>query len=152
MNLAKSHNLTVAQRGQIFILTEIANLTILNPVQPLEFSDANDNSIVAKLKVANTNFLFTGDAEEDAEQSMIAARVNLQSNVLKVGHHGSYTATSQNFFDLVSPSHAIISAGEGNTYCHNHEVTIQKLLTKGVTIYGTITSGTITKPQQTEPL
>ena len=75
---------------------------------------------------------------------MITTGVNLQSDVLKVGHHGSYTATSQNFLDLVSPSYAIISAGEGNTYGHPHEVTIQKLITKGATIYGTITSGTIT--------
>jgi len=143
MNLANTHNLTVAQRGQTFILTETANLTIFNPVQPLEFSDANDNSVVAKLQVEATSFLFTGDAEEDAEHSMITAGVNLQSDVLKVGHHGSYTTTSQSFLDIMSLSYAIICAGDGNTYGHPHNVTIQKLLTKGVTIYGTITSGTI---------
>jgi len=143
INLAQAHNLTVAQRGQTITLTETANLTVLNPVQPLEFSNLNDNSIVVKLQVENTSFLFTGDAEEDAEQSIIAAAVNLQSDVLKVGHHGSNTATSQAFLDLVAPSYAIISAGENNSYGHPHNETIQKLLTKGVTIYGTITSETI---------
>ncbi len=143
ITLAQTHNLTAAQRGQTFILTETANLTVLNPTQPLEFGDLNDNSIVTKLQVEDTSFLFTGDAEEDAEQSMIDVALNLQSDVLKVGHHGSYTATSQAFLDLVSPSYAIISAGLDNRYDHPHNVTIDKLLTKGVDIYTTIASGTI---------
>jgi len=101
---AQAHNLTVAQRGQTYILTETANLTIVHPVQPLEFSDQNDNSVVAKLQVRNTSFLFTGDAEEPAEQSMLVSSVvSLKCDVLKVGHHGSDTATSQTFLDIVSP-------------------------------------------------
>ncbi|MCJ7722089.1 MBL fold metallo-hydrolase [Candidatus Bathyarchaeota archaeon] len=118
MNLTKNHNITVAQRGQAFILTETTNQSVYNPVQPLEFSDANGNSVVAKFQVEYTSFFFTGDAEEDAEQSMIYAGVNFQSDVLKVGDHGSYTATSQNFLDSVSPSDAIICAGEGNPFSH----------------------------------
>jgi len=143
ITLAESHNLTVAQRGQTFNLTETANLTVYNPVQPLEFSDLNDNSIVTKLQAGNTRFLFTGNAETPAEQSIIDADLNLQSDVLKVGHHGSNTATSQAFLDLVDPSYAIICAGVDNSYGHPHNETIQKLLTKGVTIYGTHVSGTI---------
>ena len=144
ITLAQTHNLTVAQRGQTFILTETANLTIVNPVQPLEFGDQNDNSVVTKLQVANTSFLFMGDAEEPAEQSMLVSSVvSIKCDVLKVGHHGSSTATSQAFLDIVSPSYAIISAGENNSYGHPHEETIQKLLAEGVTIYGTYVSGTI---------
>jgi len=141
---AQTHNLTVAQRGQTFILTETANLTIVNPVQPLQFGDQNDNSVVTKLQVANTSFLFMGDAEEPAEQSMLVSSVvSIKCDVLKVGHHGSYTATSQTFLDIASPTYAIISAGENNSYGHPHNETIQKLLAKGVTIYGTYVSGTI---------
>ena len=144
ITLAKTHNLTAAKRGQTFILTETANLTVVNPIQPLQFGDQNDNSIVTKLQVANTSFLFMGDAEEPAEQSMLVSSVvSIKCDVLKIGHHGSYTATSQTFLDIASPTYAIISAGEDNSYGHPHEETIQKLLTKGVTIYGTITSGTI---------
>lgn len=142
ITLAESHNLTVAQRGQTFNLTETANLTVYNPVQPLEFSDLNDNSITVKLQAGDTSFLFTGDAEAPAEQSIIDAGLSLRSDVLKVGHHGSNTATSQAFLDLVDPSYAIISAGLDNSYGHPHNETIQKLLTKGVTIYGTHVSGT----------
>lgn len=143
MNLAKMHTITVAQRGQTFQLTETANLTIFNPVQPLEFTSANDNSIVVKLQVGNSSFLFTGDAEADAEQSMLDAGLELQSNVLKVGHHGSRYATTQTFLDNVAPSYAIISAGKNNSYGHPHQETIQRLLANGVTIYGTFQSGTI---------
>ena len=144
ITLAQTHNLTVAQRGQTFILTETANLTIVNPVQPLEFGDQNDNSVVTKLQVANTSFLFMGDAEEPAEQSMLVSSVvSIKCDVLKVGHHGSYTATSQTFLDIASPTYAIISAGQDNSYGHPHNVTIQKMLTKNVTVYTTIASGTI---------
>lgn len=144
ITLAQNHNLTVAQRGQTFILTETANLTIVNPVQPLEFGDQNDNSVVTKLQVANTSFLFMGDAEEPAEQSMLVSSVvSIKCDVLKVGHHGSYTATSQTFLDIASPTYAIISAGEDNSYGHPHNETIQQLLAEGVTIYGTYLSGTI---------
>ena len=141
---AQTHNLTVAQRGQTYILTETANLTIVNPVQPLEFGDQNDNSVVTKLQAGNTTFLFTGDAEEPAEDSMLVSSVvSLKCDVLKVGHHESNTATSQTFLNITDPTYAIICAGVDNSYGHPHNETIHKLLTKGVTIYGTLVSGTI---------
>jgi len=143
MNLAQSHTVTLAQRGQTFPLTETANLSVFNSVQPLEFTSENDNSIVAKLQVGNTYFLFTGDAEADAEQSMLDDDLDLQSDVLKVGHHGSRYSTTQPFLDKITPSYAIVSAGQDNTYGNPHEETIQKLLAKGVTTYGTFISGTI---------
>lgn len=144
LSAAQTHNLTAAQRGQTFVLTETATLTVLNPVQPLQFSDQNDNSIVTKLQAGNTTFLFTGDAEEPAEQSMLVSSVtSLQSDVLKVGHHGSYTATTQTFLDIVDPKYAIISAGLDNKYDHPHNETLQKLQTKNITTYCTIQTGTI---------
>ncbi len=144
VSAAQSHNLTVAQRGQVFSLTNKSRLFVLNPVQPLQFSDQNDNSIVTKLQVVNTTFLFTGDAEEHAEQNMLISSVfSLKSDVLKIGHHGSYTATSQAFLDVVDPEYAIISAGLDNKYGHPHNQTLQKLETKNITTFCTIQSGTI---------
>jgi competence protein ComEC len=142
-NLAKTHTPIVAQRGHTFHLTDTANLTVLNPVQPLEFSDPNDNSVVVRLQVGNTSFLFPGDAEADAEQSMLDAGLNVQCDVLKIGHHGSHYSTTQAFLGSVAPSYVVISAGEGNSYGHPHEETMQKLLTEGITVYGTYNSGTI---------
>jgi competence protein ComEC len=141
---AQTRNLTVAERGQTFILTETANITVINPVQPLEFSDLNDNSIVLKLLAGNTSFLFTGDAEEPAEQSMLVSSVcSLKCDLLKVGHHGSYTATSQTFLDIADPSTAVICAGLDNSFGHPHNVTLDKLYAKNVDVYTTVASGTI---------
>jgi competence protein ComEC len=146
ITLTHSHTTTVAQRGQTYILTETANLTVFNPVQPLQFTDTshiNFNSIVVRLQAGNTSFLLTGDADAEAEQDMIAAGLNLHCNVLKVGHHGSQYATTQPFLDQVEPSYAIISAGKNNPYGHPAPETVQRLLTKGVTTYATFESGTI---------
>lgn len=146
MNLARYHKVTVADRGQTFTLTATANLTVFSPIQPLQFTDpdhANDNSVVVKLQVGSTSFLFTGDAEKQTEQSMLNAGLSLKSNVLKVGHHGSQTSTTQPFLSNVAPSYAIISAGQNNQYGHPDPETIQRLLAQGTTMYGTFQSGTI---------
>ena len=74
---------------------------------------------------------------------MLNAGLNLQCKILNVGRHGSDSSTTQYFLDSIAPAYAIISAGEGNFYGHPHSVTIQKLLSNGVTIYGTYVSGTI---------
>ena len=74
---------------------------------------------------------------------LVSSVVSIKCDVLKVGHQGSYTATSQTFLDIASPTYAIISAGKDNSYGHPHNETIQKMLSKSVTIYGTYVSGTI---------
>ena len=143
IHLAQSHAMTVTHRGETYVLTPTTNLTVLNPTLPLQFTDQNDNSIVMRLQTGETSFLLTGDAEADAEQSMVNAGLDLKSTVLKVGHHGSRYATTDQFLKSVSPSFAIISAGKDNPYGDPHPETIQRLLSHGVTIYGTFQSGTI---------
>jgi competence protein ComEC len=144
LTLAQQHNLTVACRNQFYPLTATVNFTILSPTQPFELpsTDVNTNSVVLKLQVINGSFLFTGDATAEAEQNMLDAGLNVQSDVLKVGHHGSRTSTSQAFLDAVNPRYAVISAGLDNSYGHPHDETIQKLEAKGVTYYVTFLSGT----------
>lgn len=144
MALAQDYTLILAERNEIYVLTATTNFTVFNPVQPLEYSDVNANSIVVKLEVGNASFLFTGDATADTEQSMIDAGLNLQSNMLKIGHHGSKTSTTVDFLNTVNPTYAVISAGLDNKYGHPHEETVQKLHAKGVITYGTYKSGTIT--------
>ena len=116
---------------------------ILNPSDTL-FNDTNDNSIVILATWGNVSFLFTGDAEQEAESSMISAGVLKDVDILKVGHHASRTATSQPFLDIVKPEVAIYMAGVGNTYGHPHAETITKLNDIGAEIYGTDVNGTIT--------
>jgi len=143
MDLAQFHNLAIADRDQFFSLTSTANFTIMNPHQPLVSTDLNENSVVLQLKVSNVSFLFTGDATMDSEQSMLDASLSLQSDILKVGYHGSSTSTSQAFLNAVNPSYAVISCGINNPFGHPHIETIQKLLSKGIIIYGTYVSGNI---------
>ena len=145
LTLAEQHNLTLAERNNVYFLSATTNFTILSPIQPHEFAetDLNVNSIVLKLQVSNVDFLFAGDATAGAEQSMLNAGLSVNSNVLKVGHHGSGLGTSQAFLDAVNPTYAGISAGINNIFGYPDEETVQRLLGKGVITYGTYVSGTI---------
>ncbi len=106
----------------------------------------NNNSIVLHLQYGKTDFLFTGDAEQEAEgQMMMLSSVQIpEVEVLKVGHHGSRTASSLDFLQITSPEVAIYMCKEGNSYGHPHEETITKLNSIGATTYGTDSFGTIT--------
>ncbi|HDN73389.1 MAG TPA: MBL fold metallo-hydrolase [Archaeoglobus sp.] len=141
MSLAKD-KIVVANRSKVHILAHNVNFTVLNPVQPLEFDDVNSNSIVLRLQAGNVSFLFTGDATFDTEMSIMNAGLNLESQVLKVAHHGSKHSTSTEFIEAVNPTYAVISVGD-NPYGHPSPETIQRLLDEGVTVYSTQVSGTI---------
>ncbi|MBS7614926.1 MBL fold metallo-hydrolase [Candidatus Bathyarchaeota archaeon] len=141
--LANERTLEHAVRGQVIILDTYVNLTVLNPQDPLEFNDPNDNSVVLRMQVYNVTFLFTGDSESKSEASILKSGLNVTSIILKVGHHGSRTATSLEFLEAVNPRVAIISVGLGNSYGHPHQETIEKLTNFGVIIYRTDLDGTI---------
>ncbi len=91
------------------------------------FDDANDASIILRVAYGDTSVLFTGDAEVPAEEAALASGMNLRSTILKVGHHGSETSSSQAFLDAVDPEIAVISCGKDNSYGHPHAVTLKKL-------------------------
>jgi len=106
--------------------------------------DLNNTSVVLRLTYGNVSFLFTGDAEQAAEQEMLATvRDHLKATILKVAHHGSYTSSSDQFLAAVQPAIAIYSAGRDNNYGHPHRKTIQALQRVGATVYGTDEHGTI---------
>ena len=119
-----------------------AQVQILGPLHRAE--DSNDNSIVLKVSFGATSFLFTGDAERAEEQDLLSAGVNLQSTVLKVGHHGSDTSTSYPFLRAVAPQYAVISVGAGNSYGHPTEAVLSRLRDAGVTTFRTDLQGEIT--------
>ena len=105
----------------------------------------NNNSIVLHLAYGNIDFLFTGDAEQEAEgHMMMLSSVRLpEVEILKVGHHGSRTASSSDFLSITSPEVAIYMAGVDNRYGHPHAETITALNQIGAQIYGTDINGTI---------
>jgi beta-lactamase superfamily II metal-dependent hydrolase len=141
--LASQHNMTRAIRGQNYSLANGVWMLVLNPNNPREFRGSNDNSVVVKIQIGQIGFMLTGDCERDCENSILKTGFNLESEVLKVGHHGSRTSTTFSFLSAVMPSIAVIMAGLNNRYgLPDHEVT-QRLLSANVTIYGTYQSGDI---------
>jgi len=106
-------------------------------------SDTNDTSIVLRIDYGNTAFLFTGDAERNAEQSILNSGSNLSATVLKVGHHGSDTSTTYPFLREIMPQYAVISVGSGNSYGHPTEDTLSRLRDADVTVFRTDLQGDI---------
>ena len=137
----RGKQITVPTAGETFALGG-AQVQILGPFHRAE--DSNDNSIVLKVSFGATSFLFTGDAERAEEQDLLNAGVNLQSTVLKVGHHGSDTSTSYPFLRTVAPQYAVISVGAGNSYGHPTEAVLSRLRDAGVTTFRTDMQGEIT--------
>ena len=105
--------------------------------------DPNNTSIVLKIQYGETSFLFTGDAEREAEQAVINSGMDRSATVLKVGHHGSDTSTSYLFLRDVAPEYAVISVGSDNSYGHPTEETLSRLRDADVTVYRTDLQGDI---------
>jgi len=122
---------------------QAGNLTF-NVLNPASLSGTiNNNSIVLSLSYGQVDFLFTGDAEQEAEASMLAEGIVPDVEILKVGHHGSRTASSTQFLQAAEPECAIYMAGQGNSYGHPHQETIASLCEVGAEIYGTDIHGTV---------
>ena len=118
-----------------------AVVTFLGPVAV--YDEPNNTSLITKVTLANTSFLFTGDAEYDAEQGLVGSSLNLSADVYKAGHHGSSTSSCDAFLDRVTPSHAVISCGKGNEYGHPHIETLERLSGRGIAYYRTDMQGTV---------
>lgn len=119
-----------------------ATFTIIAPNKEYG-NDMNSWSVGVLLQNGNHRFLFTGDAEEGAEQDILQNGIDISADVYKVAHHGSNTATSQAFLDAVHPAYAVISAGEGNSYGHPHAEVLNRLRAAGVSVFRTDEQGTI---------
>jgi len=116
--------------------------TILAP-NSNDYEDLNNYSIVIKLDYGKTSFLFMGDAETISEQEILSKGFNLRADVIKIGHHGSSSSTSDTFLKAVSPEYAVISVGKDNDYGHPHKITMDKLKANNITVYRTDECGTI---------
>lgn len=113
-------------------------------LHPLSLSaNTNNNSLALRLQYGEVSFLFTGDAEQQAENELLSRGKNLQATILHVGHHGSSTSTTSNFLEAVQPEIAIYSAGVDNSYGHPDPEIIQRIKSSGALLYGTDIHGTI---------
>lgn len=136
----------LARRGIKMVMDEKAGITldILFPDRDVSETKTNDGSIVAKLIYGNTAVMFSGDAPEGIERYLVLLDgANLQSNLLKVGHHGSRTSSSAEFLAATSPTFAVISVGANNSYKHPHQEVLERLKNFGIEILRTDQLGTI---------
>jgi len=140
----KGLKITPATKDIVIDLDQDIPLYFLSPLR-----DYGDNlnlwSAVVKMEYGEKSFLFTGDFEALGEKELCDTydKDFLQSEFLKVGHHGSNTSTSQEFLDIIQPEIAIISCKTGNSYGHPHKEVIERLKKFGSNIYRTDEQGTI---------
>lgn len=117
---------------------------LIKVIHPVALSgDLNNDSIVLKVTFGDIKFLFTGDAEREAENEMMSRDFDLSADILKVGHHGSDTSSTVSFLDQVNPDVSVYMAGEGNSYGHPHADALSRIESVGSVIYGTDTHGHI---------
>lgn len=135
----KGLKVNTAKAGLSLLKDDNLNIDMIAPVGS-SYDDLNQYSAVIKVTYGDNKFLFMGDAGNDSEAQITA---DVSANVLKVGHHGSNTATSQTFLNKVRPKYAVIEVGKGNSYGHPTAATLQKLQNIGATIYRTDNDGTI---------
>lgn len=133
-------SLEIATRGQSFDFGGETKLEILYPFENLagqSVDDLNNTSIVSKLIFKNNSFLFMGDAETVVEEKLISSGVDLKADVLKIGHHGSKNATSQNFLEKVNPKNTVISVGAKNKFGHPSRLVTSRLEWMSIKIFRT---------------
>lgn len=133
-----------AHFGQRIKMSNEAKIDILFPLFSIEdkvISNSNDASILARLDYGENCFLLTGDAPKKTESLLVRMGLNLDCEILQIGHHGSKTSTSQEFVEAVSPEVAVISAGKDNRYSLPHQEVLDRL--KGVKVYRTDLDGDV---------
>ncbi len=131
--------------GQQFMLGENVSISVLSPTGDERLWESNTASIVLKVTYGETSFMLTGDAPSEIENYIVETYGTfLDSDVLKLGHHGSKTSTSELFLDAVSPSYAVVSAAVGNSYGHPHQEVMQRVFARNIQSFHTGTDGTVT--------
>ncbi|MEJ7619067.1 MAG: ComEC/Rec2 family competence protein [Pyrinomonadaceae bacterium] len=141
-----------AAPGQTFDLGDGAVISVLAPIQPLFTKDQlrsggnepNANSVVTRIDYGKFSMLLTGDAEAQTEERMMGKGANVTADVLKVGHHGSRYASSEEFLRRGRFKAAIISASADNRYGHPNQEVLDRLRVAGVQLYRTDLQGEIT--------
>jgi competence protein ComEC len=136
----------LARAGQRIHIGNGSYIDVLYPDTDVSQGETNDGSVVLRIVYGETSFMLTGDLPSRIEDYLVAVSTdstNLQSDILKAGHHGSRFSTSDMWLKAVSPSVVIISAGKTNTYGHPAPDTLERIANQGAQVLSTIDSGTI---------
>lgn len=139
----KKMKATRLYQGDEVQIDDNIDFEILSPVRGKKYDDTNEYSIVAKIVYKDTSFILMGDATMENEVDIINKVPDIDIDVLKLGHHGSSTSSSDYFITKTSPNIAIISCGKNNKYGHPHQEVMRVLKKHGVTPYRTDEMGDI---------
>lgn len=145
-NLGDGSNTYIVRARDKLILDAKYNvyLEILHPSDLFNEIDKNDASVMMRLVYGETEVMFTGDSSKEIEEYLVSQfGKDLESDVLKVGHHGSNTSTSVSFVGFVNPEHAVISRGCENKFGHPHTEVLETLKNFSVEVHDTCEDGTI---------
>lgn len=140
-----------ARRGMVVDLGRGVLFEIIYPIYDTKGMETNTASIVGRLIYGENSFMLTGDSPKNIEEYLVSTMcqgasltcTNLKSDVLKAGHHGSKTSTSDSFTKAVSPQYAVISSGKNNRYGHPHQEVLDILEKYNVQVLNTADLGRI---------
>lgn len=142
---AEGAQLLEARSGQLIGLGASTTMLILSPQSDPADWRTNVASAVILLRYGDTAFMLTGDAPKSIEDYLAGAYgAGLKADVLKLGHHGSDTSTSELFLETVDPTYAVVSASSDNRYGHPHAEVLARTIASGAEIISTAEQGTIT--------
>lgn len=143
----KNIPLLIPQKDQSIKLGENCSLDILFPWESFfnkKIENLNNSSIIGQLDCKNSKFLFMGDAEIEIENEILKKELNIKSDVLKIGHHGSITSSQQEFLEKVDPKIAVIMVGKNNKFNHPSLRVLKRLEKLKIKTFRTDLDGTIT--------
>ncbi len=133
------------EAGQVIMLGASTTIRFLAPTGDETLWESNMASIIIRVEYGSTSVMLTGDAPIEIEKYVVDAYPNfLKSNVLKLGHHGSKTSSSEEFLDAVHPEYAVVSAGLKNKYGHPHQSVMDAVAARNIKVDETGKEGTIT--------
>ncbi len=138
----KNKKPVVPEQGSVYSLGK-AQFQILTDTDKDYGENSNNYSIAIRLTFGETSFLFTGDAEEEAEKDMLASGLSLKSDVFKAAHHGADTANTKEFLTAVNPEYCVISCGQDNTYGHPRARVLNNLRAMGIKVFRTDEQGSV---------
>ncbi|HHV38097.1 MAG TPA: MBL fold metallo-hydrolase [Tepidimicrobium sp.] len=122
----KNLKINLAEGGDTIIDDKNLRFSILAPNKNT-YSNINDFSIVTKIEYGHNSVIITGDAESCSEKDMLDLGYDLTADILRVGHHGGSTSSTEEFLTAVDPDYSILSVGKGNPYGHPHRETLNRL-------------------------
>jgi competence protein ComEC len=138
-------NVIIARAGEK-ITAGKAEIEVLWPLESMEnkeLSESNDSSVILRMVYGQKSFLFTGDAAKISEESLVSGGALIDSDVLKIGHHGSKTSSSDEFLEKISPEIGVIEVGRENKYGHPNQDVLDRLLKYAIKILRTDIDGDI---------